>query len=384
MAEWTVCPHCHLKHTRRPDGACPRCKHPADGGETSAPAPAASQFRGTAMPDVYDGRPTTPMGRAAATSSDSGGAPPSDAEVSTGARIAGAVMLVNGLLVIIEKLMMGSGSDATGGGMAGGVVSIVLDFLVGSTLLMGQAKYLGLAKVRIALGLVAFTALHMFNGNPVMAICQIVFSTGLVLLVFGKPGIPRIAIGAGAASLVLVLEVLGLLGVAVGGSFLRSAAYSGQLESTAATVVQGEKYQYHLTPSSTKWFVRKAEYAHKDNALADRWLVRPDKDAHIFVIGEKLQDDVRVDMDRFADVIAQTARRAASKFTVVATEPLSTLVASRLLEVKMSSKGQNLHGYYGLFAREPYIYQVIGLVSEQEFSSISLELKESVSSFELD
>lgn len=26
MAEWTTCEHCELKHARRPDGNCPRCK----------------------------------------------------------------------------------------------------------------------------------------------------------------------------------------------------------------------------------------------------------------------------------------------------------------------------------------------------------------------
>jgi len=43
MAEWTQCPSCQLKHVARPDGLCPRCRHPvASGwGKVSAPAPAA-------------------------------------------------------------------------------------------------------------------------------------------------------------------------------------------------------------------------------------------------------------------------------------------------------------------------------------------------------
>lgn len=28
MAEWVICGQCQLKHARRPDGYCPRCKEP--------------------------------------------------------------------------------------------------------------------------------------------------------------------------------------------------------------------------------------------------------------------------------------------------------------------------------------------------------------------
>lgn len=31
MADWINCPGCGLKHSRRPDGNCPRCKQPVDG-----------------------------------------------------------------------------------------------------------------------------------------------------------------------------------------------------------------------------------------------------------------------------------------------------------------------------------------------------------------
>ena len=31
MADWINCPGCGLKHSRRPDGLCPRCKQSVDG-----------------------------------------------------------------------------------------------------------------------------------------------------------------------------------------------------------------------------------------------------------------------------------------------------------------------------------------------------------------
>ena len=43
MAEWMSCPGCQLRHSRRPDGLCPRCKQPVDGaGADAAPVQAAA------------------------------------------------------------------------------------------------------------------------------------------------------------------------------------------------------------------------------------------------------------------------------------------------------------------------------------------------------
>jgi hypothetical protein len=61
MPEWTICPHCSLKHGRRPDGNCPRCKQPVAGADDPSEADAT-------MAAVYDGRalPATRNSRQAA------------------------------------------------------------------------------------------------------------------------------------------------------------------------------------------------------------------------------------------------------------------------------------------------------------------------------
>src|SRR5258708_19270774 len=38
MADWITCPGCQLRHARRPDGLCPRCKQPVDAA-VSGPTP---------------------------------------------------------------------------------------------------------------------------------------------------------------------------------------------------------------------------------------------------------------------------------------------------------------------------------------------------------
>ena len=67
MADWMACPGCQLRHTRRPDGLCPRCKQPVDaaaGPTTEAtPIPATAAPSPPARPErapVAFGAPTSP------------------------------------------------------------------------------------------------------------------------------------------------------------------------------------------------------------------------------------------------------------------------------------------------------------------------------------
>lgn len=64
MPEWTICPHCSLKHRQRPDDLCPRCKEPLAGEVAGASDRSISDLRFSgagqslaaagALPDVYD------------------------------------------------------------------------------------------------------------------------------------------------------------------------------------------------------------------------------------------------------------------------------------------------------------------------------------------
>jgi len=53
MADWMACPGCQLRHTRRPDGLCPRCKQPVDSAD--AP-PMAAEPNPPPEPPPREGR----------------------------------------------------------------------------------------------------------------------------------------------------------------------------------------------------------------------------------------------------------------------------------------------------------------------------------------
>jgi hypothetical protein len=156
---------------------------------------------------------------------------------------------------------------------------------------------------------------------------------------------------------------------------------AGGLEDGPVSTVEGESFAYHLTPAGTGWYLRTKEAAQKDNPLADRWLTIPERDAHVIVIAEEVEAG-EVDMDRFAGVVVENARRGASSFELVGQWPLGA--SSRLLQTRSTVNGVQVQNYYGLYARAPYIYQVIAFTTDGNFDAMAEDLKQTVQSFEID
>jgi hypothetical protein len=373
MADWTVCPHCQLKHTRRPTGVCPRCGAAVDEDPSAAqlaPAVTPSASSGP-MPDVYDDRaPSAKMFSAEDTA---------DGSVSAGARVAGGILLVNAALLLLEKVVMPEDK-----GFAGAPVSMIFDVLIGGTLIAGMSKWLPFAKFRAIAGGIVLTAVHLSMGSPLVAGLQLVFSAGLISLLFGRPGTLRIVASVFPIGLVFLASFLGVLSMGGGSNPLARLIVANQIESAPVTVVAGEKFRYHLTPAGSGWYVRKAEVAKKDNPLADRWITRPDRDVLVIVIGEQIGEGLTVEIERFVEVVIGNAKAGATEFEVLANGPLSSSVTSRLLETRGTAKGIKIHGYHGLFVREPYIYQVYAFAAESAFASVRDELEQTVRSFTLD
>jgi hypothetical protein len=61
MAEWMTCPGCQLRHSRRADGVCPRCKQPVD----AAAAPTYSPPEVTPLASPVAAYPAAPSPSAA-------------------------------------------------------------------------------------------------------------------------------------------------------------------------------------------------------------------------------------------------------------------------------------------------------------------------------
>jgi len=99
MADWMVCPGCQLRHTRRPDGLCPRCKQSVDSGEAALAATASAPVAGP----VREGHP--PVGFRAAPESPSAARLGDLAQAARGKELKSArtIMLFVGIVSILAN-----------------------------------------------------------------------------------------------------------------------------------------------------------------------------------------------------------------------------------------------------------------------------------------
>lgn len=187
-----------------------------------------------------------------------------------------------------------------------------------------------------------------------------------------------------AAGGVLLLIFGGIaLRALLGSNPLTRLALSSQTEGSPVTSADGKAFRYRLTANAKDWYFRKASFAKKDNALADIWLIQPSVDAHVLVIAERIAPGQSVDMDRFAQVVIDNAKKKAENFSLVEQRPISNARGfGRLVHTRARINKIDLEFYYGLYAREPEIYQVVASAHATRFAKVEPELFQWVSSFE--
>jgi hypothetical protein len=187
---------------------------------------------------------------------------------------------------------------------------------------------------------------------------------------------------AAGGVLLLVLGGIALRGL-LGANPLTRLALSGQTDGSPVTSADGRAFRYRLSSTGKEWYFRKASFAKKDNALADIWLIQPSVDAHVLVIAERIAPGQSIDMDRFAQVVIDNAKKKAENFSLVEQRPISNARGfGRLVHTRARINKIDLEFYYGLYAREPEIYQIVASAHATKFAKIAPELLEWVSSFE--
>jgi hypothetical protein len=264
----------------------------------------------------------------------------------------------------------------------GAPMSALFDLVIGGALVAGSEKFLIWAKVRAAIGGIVLPLIHLYTGNGLLAGIQLVFSAGILLLLLGEAGKLRIGAGIAAAGLCLGLEFLGLAAIKSGSNPMINMVLSRQVEKEAVKVVEGEKFRYRVTSPNDKWFLRKADLAKKDNPLADRWLVRPDRDAHLMVLAEEVPGTGFLDMERFATVVLDNARKSVTGLVVIEQKSLPHTLPNKFIHTRGKVQGMDIETYYGLFIRDRILFQVLGFANQSGFPGVESELQQLIKSFE--
>ncbi len=314
--------------------------------------------------------------------------PPSDATPdgaatprpsTQGIQIGGFLLLLNAALVVIETFLLPSAKGPTVG-----LGPAVFDVLIGASLVQGNTKYQPWAIVRAVAGAVIWTALSLSNGERLVAALQVLVSASLLGLLIGQAGRARIVASCLAFGLYGVFELLGIVALTTGVNPLASMTMqlSGDLEPEAAGPVRGVAFDYTVTAPASTWHLYKAEVMRQNNPMADRWLVRPDLDAHVLVIAEQLEPGMTLPLKNLSKVVLENARKAAPDLVVIEDGPMANR-DGWLLRYRGTTGGIGMEFYVGLYAHGRYVVQAQGFAAQKGFPAAMPEIERAVGSLEL-
>jgi hypothetical protein len=303
---------------------------------------------------------------------------------TTGQRIAGGLMLVNAIVLLLEKAMM----PDTGAGLPTGlpsttVVPAIIDLVIGSMLLSNNNKVVGLAIVRVVLGLLLFGGAFAVQADYLMAAFQVVVSTSFLLLLVGQAGRARIVAAIVLFTGYLAMEALGAYVIATGHNPMGTtfAALRGDIDGAPAGEVAGISSAYTIRAPSSEWYLRDRGAAKIDNPLADQWLMRPALDAHVAVIDEHVPG-MAAPVDLLANAVLDNMRSAGRGVEDLGREPLAKFPANgRLLHVRGNVGGQDIESLIAVVSIYEHSYQLMALAPRTNFATVEGELRAAIESF---
>ena len=305
--------------------------------------------------------------------------------ITVGQQIAGGLLIGNAILVLLSAFLIPA--DPKLGPMfepSRSFIPAALDVLIGASLLSGKTKYRAWAIIRVVLGTILFTALA-WTKDPVLAVSQVMIGGSLLLLLLGNAGRPRLVAGGALFFVYALLNVSGLSATVLGVNPLGPVFQTvlGDIEPGSAGQVIGQGSHYRVQAASSRWHLRKDAVAKKTNPLADRWLTRPDLDAHVLIISEKVVGK-QIGPDALTDVVIENAKKAASSFEVISREPMRRHPKiGRIIHSQNIIDNLELETLSGVIGTYEHGYQLIAFAPRKSFPKVEAELRSILESFAL-
>lgn len=300
-------------------------------------------------------------------------------EATFAQRLGGGLMAMNGVLLLIEMGLLPPQKSAS---PVSGIGPAVIDIILGLVLLRGSSSVVGWAIVRAALGMTAGAALRAADG-PVAVVYTMVLCASILGLLIGKADRIRTAIAGSTLGVCVAVEMVALIGLSVGHNPLAVffMAASGDVEGSAVHEAQGRTAPYQLAFPNDRWYLRKQESAAKDNPDADRWFMRPDRDAHILVIAEHVPGKTLA-VDAYADAIAQNMAKEVVGFTIDAREPWAPNPAhGRVLRMHGRREQIDFAWYCVAFTANERGYYMLAFATQDTMRDLDAEIRAITDSF---
>ncbi|MEW6368698.1 MAG: hypothetical protein AB1714_29060 [Acidobacteriota bacterium] len=292
-------------------------------------------------------------------------------------RIAGVALVLNGIFLILERLLQPELMKGTGptSSPAGALVSVV----VGGFLVANRRRALGWARVMVILGLVIFGGWYAIDHDYVMMAAQTAYSGSLLLLLFGTPSVLRMSGAVAVLGLYFLIETASIVApVAVARQVL---FLQGEIVSDPAKIIAGRAAPYRVAIPGDDWYLRPEGRAKGDNPLADRWAINIRNGANLMIIVEQLPAGSTLDLGAFAGAVIENLKSASTRIEVVKNEPFQARQYGQFVHARIEVEGQKLEYYCGLYVAGRTAFQVVAFALQEDFSSVEAELREIIGSF---
>ncbi len=296
-------------------------------------------------------------------------------------RTAGVLFLLLGLINLFNEASQPVHVLVSTSGIA-----YIICLLIGTLLFLRIPDIVPFARFTVIAGFVLQGGYLILHGLFLDFMLQLILCGGLWLVLSPRSKEFRILQLSGILFVVLVLGV---------DMFVLVTRYDGAgsmkdnptIGISAATVdtVYGNAYAYRLDFGESIWHERYRKTYLKSDPATDLWLVDPQKDAHLIVIGEHTPDGSNANLDAFA---------AAVKYNLLEKNPGAKLInISRLygvyydgilLKLKSDVDGVPLEYLVGLYTVKNYAFQVIGYTHVKAFSSFEPNFVDAIKSFYFD
>ncbi|MDI1444807.1 hypothetical protein [Polyangium sp. 6x1] len=308
----------------------------------------------------------------------------SAARATLGQRLAGACLIVSAALWLLESLLGGRGLFA--GPFTTPLMRafpVLLDVSLGGALVLGLRRVAWLAGARVVLVLASWTFVLVVR-DRMTAVPGIVLGIAYLLLLVRDAGKPRMVVGSVFWALCMLLDVIGLRAAVTGrnpiAAFVQIRA--GEIEPEPVTVVTGEQSHYRLRLPSGDWFLHTRASTQQEGPRADRFLSRPDVDAHLLVLVEKVPGTLLAP-NGLVQEVGQMERRDAASELVRSKAMRAHPEEGVLLWVRKTKAGVETARLIAVVATYEWSFKLIATAPSRIFPEIEAELEGILESFEL-
>jgi hypothetical protein len=260
------------------------------------------------------------------------------------------------------------------------LTTAIIDIICGLLLLLSPSKVIvTIVVIRSVFALILFVIKDLAGSQFEHLFLQVIYSGSIIFLLTKTPEklLRNLAVGI---TIIIQIFILGSISSsAIIHSNLDRIYALGQYE---VREIKGVFYEYQLKIDSENWYLRERDSALKDNPLVEQWVVNPEFDAHILVIGEKISRTLNMDLFKFRDNVISNAEKASSQFKKIEEFATTSVYSGLIIHSKAKINFIDIEFLHGLYIMNDDAFQIVAFCKSENFEIFEKDFIKVINSFQ--